>query len=96
MKKKILLTLLSLLLLIGAIIAVKALQIVDLIASGENLKLPPESVLVAEAASKTWAFSFNTVGTVEAVRGVMVANEVPGKVMRIGFESGARAFLEMS
>ena len=46
MKKKIFLTILGLLVLISAIIGVKALQIMDLIKMGETFEMPPESVVI--------------------------------------------------
>lgn len=89
MKKKILFTLLALLVFIGAIIGIKALQIMDLIASGKKYAVPPDSVLVTEAISKSWSPAYKTIGTIEAVRGLTVSNEVPGKIVNIAFDSGA-------
>ena len=89
MKKKIALTILGLLLLVAAIIGIKASQIMTLIASGKNFSIPPSSVLVTEAVSKSWAPTFDTIGTIESAQGVMMSNELPGKVDRILFESGA-------
>jgi membrane fusion protein (multidrug efflux system) len=89
MKKKIFLTILGLLVLVGAIIGVKALQIVDLIKMGETFEMPPETVVIEESATKTLTVSFQSIGSVEAARGVMVASEVSGKVVGILFQSGA-------
>lgn len=89
MKKKIFLTILGLLVLVGAIIGVKALQIVSLIKMGETFELPPETVVIGSAATKSLTTSFQSIGTVEAARGVMVASEVSGKVVGILFQSGA-------
>jgi membrane fusion protein (multidrug efflux system) len=89
MKKKILLTFLGLLLLVAAIIGIKAWQITDLIAAGKNFQVPPISVQVTEATTESWADHFDAVGTIESVQGVTLANEVPGKVEKIAFESGS-------
>jgi membrane fusion protein (multidrug efflux system) len=89
MKKKIFFTILALLVLIGAIIGVKALQIVSLIKMGETFEMPPETVAIEESLTKTLTTSFQSVGSVEAARGVMVASEVSGKVVGILFQSGA-------
>jgi membrane fusion protein, multidrug efflux system len=91
MAKKIILTLLALALLAGGIIGIKVLQIMDLIASGENFRPPPESVLVAEADTREWTGEFRTVGTVDALQGATLAFEVPGVVEEILFQSGGRA-----
>ncbi|MFM8831534.1 MAG: hypothetical protein ACKOHM_11085 [Spartobacteria bacterium] len=71
MKKKIFLTILGLLLLVGAIIGVKVLQIVDLIQMGETFEMPPETVVIEESAIKSLSSSFQSIGSVEAARGVM-------------------------
>ena len=89
MKKKILLTFLGLLLLVAAIIGIKAWQITDLIAAGKNFQVPPISVQVTEVTTESWADHFDAVGTIESVQGVTLANEVPGKVEKIAFESGS-------
>jgi membrane fusion protein (multidrug efflux system) len=89
MKTKILLTLLGLILLVAAIIGIKAWQITDLIAAGKTFQLPPVSVQVTEAITQNWADQFDAVGTIESVQGVTLANEVAGKVEKIAFESGS-------
>lgn len=89
MKKKIFLTILGLLVLVGAIIGVKALQIMSLIKMGETFEMPPETVVIEPAATKFLTTSFQSIGTVEAARGVMVSSEVSGKVVGILFQSGA-------
>ena len=88
MKKKILLTLLGLFLLVAAIIGIKAWQITDLIAAGKTFQIPPTSVQVTDVSTQEWADQFDAVGTIESVQGVTLANEVPGKVEKITFESG--------
>ena len=89
MKKKILLTLVGILLLVAAIIGIKAYQIMDLIAAGKKFQIPPISIQVTEATTQSWADQFDTVGTIESVQGVTLANEVAGKVEKIAFESGS-------
>ena len=89
MKKKIFLTIVGLLVLVGAIIGVKALQIVNLIKMGATFEMPPETVVIQESATKPLTASFQSIGSVEAARGVMVASEVSGKVVGILFQSGA-------
>jgi len=89
MIKKILLTVFVSVLLIGAIIGVKALQIIHLIKSGESFEMPPETVVMEESVTKSLTTAFQSVGSVEAARGVMVASEVSGKVVGIFFHSGA-------
>jgi membrane fusion protein (multidrug efflux system) len=89
MKKKIFFTIIGLILIAGAIIGVKALQIMSLIKMGESFEMPPETVVIEEAESKSLTTSFQSVGSVEAAKGVMVTSEVAGKVVSILFQSGA-------
>lgn len=89
MKKKIFLTILALFLLVGCILGVKALQIAKLIEMGKSFEMPPETVVLQEASTKHLTTSFESIGSVEAARGVMVASEVSGKVVGILFQSGA-------
>jgi len=89
MKKKILLTLVGILLLVAAIIGIKASQIMDLIAAGKTFQIPPISIQVTEAITQSWADQFDAVGTIESVQGVTLANEVAGKVEKIAFASGS-------
>lgn len=91
MAKKITLTLLALALVAGGLIGIKVMQIMDLIASGEDFRPPPESVLVAAAGTMEWTGEFRTVGTVDALQGATLAFEVPGVVEKILFISGGRA-----
>ena len=54
MKKKILLTLVGILLLVAAIIGIKASQIMDLIAAGKTFQIPPISIQVTEAITAAY------------------------------------------
>lgn len=49
---------------------------------------PPAEVSVVQAQSETWTPSVKAVGSIVAVNGVDVANEVPGIIQQISFESG--------
>ncbi len=50
---------------------------------------PPATVSVTEVRSEPWTPRLHAVGSVTAVQGVMVNNEVDGQVSEILFESGA-------
>ena len=49
---------------------------------------PPAIISVTEATIENWLPSIKAVGSIEAVNGISVANEVPGVVETIEFESG--------
>ncbi len=89
MTKRIILTITGLLLLTGIIGGIKALQIGRMIDAGAQFVPPPETVTTAMVRSETWEASQTAVGSHEAVQGVTVAAELPGKVVRIDFQPGA-------
>ncbi|MFL1404877.1 efflux RND transporter periplasmic adaptor subunit [Marinobacter sp. M1N3S26] len=49
---------------------------------------PPTPVSATNVALEQWTPAIKSVGSVEAVNGIRVANEVPGVIEEIGFESG--------
>lgn len=72
----------------GAIGAVKAAQIGAMIEAGEAFVPPPIGVTTAEVDTAEWESLTAAIGTAEAVQGVMVASEVPGTVTDLRFDSG--------
>jgi membrane fusion protein (multidrug efflux system) len=90
MKKRMLFVVLGLAVLVGALAAVKALQIRAMIEQGKKFVPPPETVTTAPAAVESWDTSLTAVGTLTAVQGVTVAAELAGKVVEIAFEPGAK------
>jgi membrane fusion protein (multidrug efflux system) len=90
MKKRIFLTVFCLLALAGTLGAVKALQIERMVEQGRSFTPPPVVVTTATAKEQQWETRLTSVGTLEAVQGVTVMAEVPGKVVKITFEPGAR------
>ncbi|MCG8525168.1 MAG: efflux RND transporter periplasmic adaptor subunit [Opitutales bacterium] len=80
---------LVLLVILGPIVATKALQIGALIASSkEPFTMPPTSVTTIAVEKTQWNPMIRSVGSVVAVQGVTVTTELPGKVVAIHFESG--------
>lgn len=49
---------------------------------------PPAIVSVTRATTENWQPSIKAVGSIEAVNGIQVSNEVPGVIEAINFESG--------
>ncbi len=90
MKKRIFLTVFCLFALVGTLGAVKALQIERMVEQGKSFTPPPEVVTTAKAEEQRWETRLTSVGTLEAVQGVTVMAEMPGKVVKIAFEPGAR------
>lgn len=49
---------------------------------------PPAQVSAVQAKTEQWTPAIKAVGSIEAVNGVQIANEVPGVIETINFESG--------
>jgi membrane fusion protein (multidrug efflux system) len=85
--KKITLTVVSLVVILGLIVLVKALQI----ASMMHMKFaqPAESVSTTGVKLESWQETLPSVGSISAVQGVTVAAELDGKIVQVSFESGS-------
>ncbi|HVY37805.1 MAG TPA: efflux RND transporter periplasmic adaptor subunit [Polyangia bacterium] len=80
-------------LVVGALAGTKVAQISSLIRFGKAAQAagpPPQAVGTAVAQGAKWESLLESVGSVEAGRGVTISNEVPGVVRAIRFESGAK------
>ena len=80
---------LGLVAIVGILFAVKFDQVKMMIESGENFVPPPETISVFKAEQQSWPNVYVAIGTVEADEGIMISAQVPGKVKRITFQSGA-------
>jgi len=81
----------GLLVLVGALVAIKVSQIGSIMAYGEQAQAagpPPEPVATAEAKLASLGGVITAVGSVASSRGVAVSTEVPGVVTQVRFESG--------
>jgi membrane fusion protein (multidrug efflux system) len=90
MTKRIIFTILGVLVMIGILGGIKGLQIQRMIAIGSQSTPPPETVTTAVVRSVSWEALITSVGSLEAVQGVMLTAELPGKVVRIAFEPGTK------
>jgi membrane fusion protein, multidrug efflux system len=90
MTKRILVTVLGLLLLIGVLAGIKFLQIRKMIDQGVQFRPPPETVTSTEVVSAEWETLLPAVGSLKAVQGMTVAAELDGRVTRIHFQSGTK------
>ncbi|WP_337841311.1 efflux RND transporter periplasmic adaptor subunit [Rheinheimera sp.] len=88
-------TLKSVLLALGGLLVIFALlggtkfsQIMAMIAAGEHMAPPPESVSVYGAEQQSWPQTYQAIGTVLADEGIVVASEAAGRVKKIHFSNG--------
>ncbi|OQX19700.1 MAG: efflux transporter periplasmic adaptor subunit [Desulfobulbaceae bacterium A2] len=89
MKKRVFLVMVIVLLLIGVVAGIKFLQIRRMIDTGKKFVMPPEVVTAAGVQSEQWETLLAAVGSLEAVQGVTMTAETPGKVARIAFTPGS-------
>jgi membrane fusion protein (multidrug efflux system) len=87
-KKRILLALIGLVILIAILGGIKALQIGAMVDQGKKFVPPPETVTSSIVKADSWETALTAIGTLNAVQGVTVASELPGKVVNIAFEAG--------
>jgi len=90
MKKRVIFTIIGLLIIIGVMGGIKGLQINRMIAQGSQSVPPPETVTTAVVRADSWESRLSAVGSLAAVQGVMVTAELTGKVVRIAFEPGTK------
>lgn len=89
MLKKIFLSAVGVALLVGAIVYVKLGQFTAMGEAAAGMVMPPETVTAQTVVEAQWEQVITATGTVMAVQGVTVSAEVGGRVIQIGFESGA-------
>jgi membrane fusion protein (multidrug efflux system) len=88
MKKRILLTILALIIIGGSLAGIKVLQIRHMIALGSKMVPPPETISTAPVQLQSWESVLSAVASLDAVQGVTVAAEQAGKVVKISFTPG--------
>jgi len=88
MIKRIIFTIIGLLIMIGLLGGIKGLQIDRMVAQGSQSVPPPETVTTTVVRTGSWESRLTAVGSLAAVQGVMVTAELSGKIVRIAFEPG--------
>jgi membrane fusion protein (multidrug efflux system) len=84
---RIFLVLAALVIFVGTLAGIKALQIKTMIS--QTFSMPPETVEVAEAVALAWENTVPAIGTLRADQGTQLAVEAPGIIASINFTSGA-------
>lgn len=78
----------AVILVVGAIGAYKLKTIRALQARAAAAVIPPATVSTTVAPITVWQRQFHSVGSLAAVQGVTVSNQIEGSVVKIAFESG--------
>lgn len=88
MKKRMILMLVAVVALVGVLGAVKLKQVKAAMAEHASFQPPPETVTTFVVEEERWPAALTAIGSAAAVRGVMVAADLPGVVEKIAFDSG--------
>jgi len=88
MRKRIIFAIVGLILLVGGLGGIKGLQIDRMIAQARQFVPPPETVTTAVVRTDSWESLLASVGSLDAVQGVMVTAELTGKIVNIAFQPG--------
>ncbi len=89
MIKKIALSIVIVLVIAGALVAIKAAQIKKLMAGQAAFKMPPETISSALVKEDKWQELLTAIGSIAAFQGVTITPDIPGTIREIKFESGA-------
>ena len=87
MWKKIVVTALGLIVVVGALVGTKVLQFKAMFAAQAHAAAPPEAVAVSDVRKDSVQGTLGAVGSVSAVQGVTLNAEVAGTIRRIAFDS---------
>jgi membrane fusion protein (multidrug efflux system) len=89
-------TIATLIIILGTLIGLKGAQISTLIGFGKQMQAlgpPPESVNSARVIQQDWEQSLAAVATVVSSKGVALSNDAPGVVSKLLFDSGSKVKL---
>jgi membrane fusion protein (multidrug efflux system) len=88
MAKRLILTLVAIVAILGGLGFVKFRQVETAIAQGAAFQMPPTAVTTVVAQQVTWPSTLTVIGTAAAIQGVTVSADLPGTIDKIHFESG--------
>ena len=88
MAKRLILTLVAIVAILGGLGLVKFRQVEAAIAQGAAFQMPPTAVTTVVAQREIWPSTLTVIGTAAAIEGVTVSADLPGTIDKIHFESG--------
>lgn len=88
MAKRLILTLVAIVAILGGLGLVKYRQVEAAIAQGASFEMPATAVTTVVAQRQTWPSTLTVIGTAAAIQGVTVSADLPGTIDKIHFGSG--------
>jgi membrane fusion protein, multidrug efflux system len=88
MKKRMVVMIVAVGVFVLALGGIKFYQIRAAIAAGSAFQPPPEAITTIVVKQEAWPITLRSIGTVAAVKGVVVSADLPGIVDEISFDSG--------
>ncbi|HEY4301852.1 MAG TPA: efflux RND transporter periplasmic adaptor subunit [Candidatus Didemnitutus sp.] len=90
MAKKIILSVVGVIIIVGGLVYIKLGQFSAMGAAGKNMVMPPTIVTASPVKADVWENTLTATGSIVTVQGVTVSAELAGKIVGINFESGAQ------
>ena len=87
--KNVFFTLVGIVLVIGAIVLVKVLQISTLIETGKNQQIPATTISAQKAQTYEWETTLKAIGSLEAAKGLEVTADLSGRITKVLFDAGS-------
>jgi RND family efflux transporter, MFP subunit len=88
MAKRLILTLVAIVAILGGLGLVKYRQVEAAIAQGASFQMPATAVTTVVAQRETWPSTSTVIGTAAAIQGVTISADLPGTIDKIHFGSG--------
>jgi membrane fusion protein (multidrug efflux system) len=88
MAKRLILTVVAIVAILGGLGLVKYRQVEAAIAQGASFQMPATAVTTVVAQRETWPSTLSVIGTAAAIEGVTVSADLPGTIDKIHFGSG--------
>lgn len=88
MKKAVILSILGIILIIAILAGVKTAQIMALVESGKTATVPPTFISSYKVKKDKWQKTLSAISSLEAVKGLVITSEQPGRITKILFDAG--------
>ena len=90
MIKRILLSIVGVVIIVGVLAFFKITQFKDMGAAAPKGGPPPTAITATSVERAEWEVTIRSIGTLEAAQGVIITADLPGRVSRLYFDGGER------